>query len=343
MMLLSIPAGLLADFRDRRSILLFSQGLMFLAAVTLGLKVSSGNLSESLLLLISVAMGIGAALNGPSFQTVLSDLVPTEEQQNAVLVFYMGINVTRVLGPAIGGGILGTVGPNFAYWFNAISFLGLIFFFWKGPVSKSPSSLPKQKIRVQPEDWKFLFSLHNMRLWLEILVVTFCASSLWALYPTKGRVELQLSSLQYGSLLGFLGLGACLSAFFSKKLMGGATAKALAVSYLFYSIGLLILGSGDHYLWMCLGMFMAGVGWLVLATLMNMSSRQLTGRSHLKATMLGVFLAVFYTGMSFGSLIWGSVARIEGLNAAFIQAALLLALVGLYKTSEARHLLKKQQ
>jgi MFS family permease len=336
LMVLSIPAGLMADHRDRRKILLFAQVLMFVAALCLGIKVWQGNLTETLLLSLSFIMGVGNALNGPAFQTVISDLVPHEEQQNAVLVFYMGINAARVLGPAIGGGILGSFGASTAFWVNAVSFLGLIVFFFRWPL---PEKTLQQEIPPTAPSWseefKILFSLHNIKLWIEILGVTFCASCLWALYPTKGRVELHLDSFRYGSLLGCLGLGACVSAVFSKKLMGGATAKSLSVSYMFYSLGLLCLGWGDSYIWMCLGMFLAGVGWIVLATLMNMSSRQLTGKSHLKATMLGVFLAVFYTGMSLGSVVWGAVARLEGLAGAFVPAALFLALIGLYKSAES--------
>ena len=61
---------------------------------------------------------------------------------------------------------------------------------------------------------------------------------------------------------------------------------------------------------MCLAMVLAGVGWIVLATLMNMSSRQLAIDSRLRATMLGVFLSVFYLGMSVGSVTWGLIAKL---------------------------------
>lgn len=338
MMLFSIPAGLIADKHDKRKILLFGLGLMLTSAVLIGYKVWSGNITQTVLLLLSFVLGLGSALNGPAFQTVISDLVPEEEQQNAILVFYMGTNVTRVLGPAIGGGILGNFGAGSAFWVNAMSFSGLLLFFWKWPLPKKEISqaTKNHSENVQPNDWSFLFSIHNLKLWVEILVVTFCASCLWALYPTKGRVELQLDSFHYGSLLGFLGLGACVSAIFSKKLMGGATAKSLATAYMFYSVGLLCLSLAHSYALMCAGMFLSGIGWIVLATLMNMSSRQINSKSHLKATMLGIFLAVFYMGMSSGSLAWGAIARVEGLQSALGQAALLLALVGLYKVYEAR-------
>lgn len=334
LMLLSIPAGYLADTRDRRKVLLLALAMMLLASLFLGINVWNGQISNALLLTLTGVMGVGAALSGPAFQTVVTDLVPNEEQQNSILVFYMGVNATRVLGPALGGGVLSSFGPSAAFWINSVSFLGLIVFVSKWPLPKRDLAALKQ-IKADSDELAVIFSVHNIRLWIEILIVTFSASCLWALYPAKGRVELMLNSWQYGSLLGCLGLGACVSALFSKKLMGGATAQSLAIAYLFFALGLLCLGYGNSYPWMCGGMFLAGTGWIVLATLMNMSSRQLTGKSQLKATMLGIFFAIFYSGMAGGSLAWGFIAKTEGLSYSFYQAAVILSLVGLYKTYEA--------
>nr|BFD59916.1 hypothetical protein CKG001_20230 [Bdellovibrio sp. CKG001]BFD63323.1 hypothetical protein BdHM001_20040 [Bdellovibrio sp. HM001]BFD67202.1 hypothetical protein HAGR004_22240 [Bdellovibrio sp. HAGR004] len=327
---LSIPSGYISDLGHRRKVLLFAQGLMFFAAGLLAYLVWQEKVSEVSLLGLSLVMGIGFALTNPAFQSVLTDLVPTPMQAQAVLVYYMGINITRVLGPTLGGGILSGFGPSAAFLVNSFSFLGLILFFWKWPVKEDLSE--KQNIKIVENDWKPLLSLHNMKLWAEIFCVTFFASSLWALYPTRGRIELQLSSLQYGSLLGFLGLGACVSAFLSEKIMQPhRTNKSLAGSYVIYAVGVLLLGLAPGYLYVCAAMFFAGIGWLVLATLMNMSSRQITGASRLKATMLGVFLAVFYAGMALGAITWGAVARITTTSLSLVAAATGLALIGFYK------------
>ncbi|MEN0058521.1 MAG: MFS transporter, partial [Bdellovibrio sp.] len=134
-------------------------------------------------------------------------------------------------------------------------------FFWKWPVKEAIGGDSGGRIKVVPEDWLPLFSLHNLKLWVEIFLVTFFASSLWALYPTRGRVELQLNSWQYGSLLGFLGLGACLSAFLSERIMQPhRTQASLAGAYLVYAAGVLILGFSPHYPGMCVAMFLAGIG-----------------------------------------------------------------------------------
>lgn len=335
---LSIPAGFIADQGHRRKILLVAQSGMFLSAATLAYLVWQGQVTESTLLLLSLVMGIGFALTNPAFQSVLTDLVPTDSQAQAVLVYYMGINITRVLGPTIGGGILSGFGPEVAFFVNSLSFLGLILFFWIWPVKEEiEATTEKKKIVWSQDEWKFLFSFHNMKLWVEIFVVTFFASSLWALYPTRGRVELGLSSLQYGSLLGFLGLGACFSAIYSDKIMQpNKTNLSLAGAYVVYAIGLFLMGVAPSFIFMCEAMFFAGIGWLILATLMNMSSRQLTGKSHLKATMLGVFLAVFYAGMALGAVSWGTFARFSSSSRALLVAAIGLALVGFYKFIRAK-------
>jgi len=306
---------------------------MFFAAGLLAYLVWTEKVTELSLLSLSFIMGVGVALTNPAFQSVLTDLVPAQMQASAVLVYYMGINITRVLGPSIGGGVLSAFGPSSAFFLNSISFLGLIVFFVIWPVKTAQE---KQQIKLVPEDWLPLFSLHNLKLWVEIFIVTFFASSLWALYPTRGRVEMALSSLQYGSLLGFFGLGACLSAVLSERIMQPhRTQKSLAGSYIVYAVGILLLGFAPTYPVLCAAMFCGGTGWLVLATLMNMSSRQITGASRLKATMLGVFLAVFYAGMALGAVTWGAVARVSHSWTALLIAGVGLFLIGFAKALRA--------
>lgn len=107
--------------------------------------------------------------------------------------------------------------------------------------------------------------------------------------------------------------------------------KSLTLSYLIYGAGVVILGLASSYSAICFAMFLGGTGWLILATLMNMSSRQITGASQLKATMLGVFLAVFYAGMALGAVTWGAFARIGSTRLALITAGSGLLTLGLVK------------
>lgn len=326
----SIPGGYLADKGYKRQLLLFAQILMFFSAGTLAYLVWKEQITVASLLSLALLMGLGFALTNPAFQSVLTDIVPGNMQAQAVLVYYMGINITRVVGPSIGGGLLSGFGPEAAFLVNSLSFLGLIVFFYRWPL---PEAIHTQTVpKFDDSDWAPLFSLSNLRRWLEIFLVTFFASAMWALYPSRGRVELELSSLQFGSLLGFFGIGACVSAFLSNKIMlPGRSEQSLAGAYLIYGIGMLILGFAPNYLFVCVAMFLAGTGWLVLATLMNMNSRQMAGASRLKSTMLGVFLSVFYAGMALGAVSWGALAKVSSTTVALMVAGTGLGLFGFYK------------
>jgi MFS family permease len=326
---LSIPSGLWSDRGHRRRVLLVAQGLMFSAAVLLAYFVWTDQASILMVLTLALLMGIGFALTGPAFQSVLADLVPHSLQGQAVLVYYMGINITRVLGPTMGGGILSAFGPHVAFAVNSLSYMGLILFFWRWPVKEVKHENP---VTIQEQEWLSVFAFSNFKLWAEIFIVTFCASSLFALYPTRGRVELSLDSLEYGSLLAFLGLGACVSAMLSDKIMlPGRTHKSLGGAYVVYAMGTFLVGAAWNFKMMSLGMFLAGIGWIVLATLMNMSTRQIASKSHLKATMLGAFFTVFYAGMALGAVTWGAFARFSNTFAAMSAAAIGMCVIGIWK------------
>jgi Arabinose efflux permease len=331
---LSIPSGLWSDQGHRRKVLLVAQGMMFSAAVLLAYVVWTDQATAVTVLGLALLAGIGFALTGPAFQSVLADLVPTSMQASAVLVYYMGINITRVLGPTMGGGILSAFGPHAAFAVNSMSYLGLIVFFYRWPVQEVK---PETPVVIKESEWVSVFSLSNFKLWAEIFLVTFFASALWALYPTRGRVELSLGSLEYGSLLAFLGLGACVSALLSDKIMlPGKTHRSLGGSYLIYAAGVLAIGAAQGFKLMSVGMFMAGIGWIVLATLMNMSTRQISSKSHLKATMLGAFFTVFYAGMALGAVTWGAIARFSTTTAAMSIAGIALIAIGSWKLRPMR-------
>lgn len=345
--ILSVVAGVWADRGNRRQILLLAQALMLGSALILGVQAAQETLNEITILTLSLIMGTGVALNGPAYQMVLSELVPVKEQQGAVLVYYMGLNITRVVGPVVGGFILGFAGASGAFFVNAVSFLGLIIYYWRWPQGASRGAFSKDPqplflstrfpwVLSWPE-WKGLFSGSHLKLWIEIGFVSFSASALWALYPVRGRLELHLDSLQYGSLLACLGFGAFLSAIFSKHSMHPQrTWQSLSFAYLIFAAGEVLLALADSYVLAALAMILSGIGWIVLATLMNMSTRQLNAATHLKATMLGVFLSVFYFGMSVGSISWGALAKMKSSSTALLVSALFLLLCSIYKYRSSR-------
>src|SRR5215213_1818024 len=213
--LLALPAGALADIVDRRRLLIFSQAWMLCAAVALAASALAGLTSPTVLLLLTFALGLGAAMNAPAWQAIVPELVPREELASAVSLNGVAFNIARAVGPALGGLIVAAAGPWAVFLLNSFSFVGVILVLYRWRRESVESISPTERV-VGAMRAGLRYARHAPEL-RNVLVRTgafaLCASALWALMPLVARRELGLGPFQYGLLLGCLGAGAIAGAF----------------------------------------------------------------------------------------------------------------------------------
>lgn len=125
-LLFGVYAGVLADRRDRRTVLLLTQGAATVLTILLTVLELRGAATVAALLLIAGGNGIVNALNGPAWQSFIKDLVGPEQLRRAIALNSGRFNLTRILGPALGGWLLVAYGAAACFAFNAISFLAVI-------------------------------------------------------------------------------------------------------------------------------------------------------------------------------------------------------------------------
>jgi len=144
--LLIIPAGALADLIDRRRLLLFAQGWMFVAAALLGWLTVEGLVTLRVLLSLTFPLGIGAALNSPAWRASLPEQVPRDELTAAIALNGIQFNLARAIGPALGGVLIAAIGVGSAFLINTASFLGVVLslYFWRRERTKS--TLPAERL-----------------------------------------------------------------------------------------------------------------------------------------------------------------------------------------------------
>lgn len=214
MFLLSLPAGAIADVLDRRRLLLVSQTWMMLAAAGLTISTALDATTPWLLLSFTFLLGLGAALNGPAWQSSIPELVPREDLPAAVTLGSIAFNIARAAGPALAGLVVAAAGPALTFLVNAVSFLGvvIVIFFWRRPGEETV--LPAERILGA-----MTTGLRYVRHAPEVIApivrgFTFilCGASLWALLPLVAREDLKTGPAEYGLLLGALGAGAVASA-----------------------------------------------------------------------------------------------------------------------------------
>jgi MFS family permease len=107
--LFALPAGALADIVDRRRYLIAVQSGMLIVAATLASLSFLGLVTPWMLIALTFGLGFGAALNAPAFQATIPELVPAKELQSAVALNSTGTNVSRAVGPALGGLIIASL------------------------------------------------------------------------------------------------------------------------------------------------------------------------------------------------------------------------------------------
>src|ERR1700734_2845701 len=144
--LLALPAGSIGDIFDRRKLILSTEIWMFVVAVVLTVVTVFGVMTPWLLLLLTLGLSIGDAVESPSWRAIFPELVRKEDLPAALALNGIEFNLARALGPGLGGFIIAAVGVGAAFAFNAFSFLGVIAIAkWKRPARKS--KLPPETFR----------------------------------------------------------------------------------------------------------------------------------------------------------------------------------------------------
>jgi MFS family permease len=108
--LFALPAGALADIVDRRKFLIVVEVLYTTVAAIFAAIVWIGAATPGNLLLFTFLMGVGAALTAPVWQSIVPQLVPRQDLSPAVAANSVGVNVSRAVGPALGGLMVARIG-----------------------------------------------------------------------------------------------------------------------------------------------------------------------------------------------------------------------------------------
>lgn len=335
MFLLALPAGAMADILDRRWLLLVTQTWMMVAAAILTGITFLGAASPWVLLSFTFLLGLGAAMNAPAWQAIVPELVPRAELAQAISLNSAGFNVSRAVGPALGGVIVAAAGAGATFALNAISFLGVlaVLFRWERPVTDT--ALPAERM-IAAIHSGLRYVRHSPKLqavlWRTGIFMLF-SSSLWALLPLVVRYEMGGSSADYGILLGCFGAGAVGGALLLPRMQRLVHGETLLVAMTILATAMIaILGLIPKMAALVTAMVVSGCAWLVMVSIFNVAI-QIAVPAWVRARVLAVYMLVFAGGLSGGSAIWGAVATHQGLKAALLYSAggLMLGLLAVIR------------
>jgi MFS family permease len=308
--ILGLLGGAMADRWERRKVMVITQSLMAVCATALA--VVAFLRVDSVYVIYGIAMVRGAvmAFNNPARQALMVNLVGRSELPNAIALNASLNNATRVIGPAIAGVLIATVGVATCFAINAISFIPIIWalalmrpaeFFAGGPRSSAPIF---QSIR---EGLVYARRNKTVRVVLTMLFLTSTvAINFDIVLPVLARLTMHGTAQTYGFITAIFGLGAFTGAVtvasrkqVSRGLLIGASAG--------FGIAQCIVATQQSMLGVGLSLYVTGICY-TLYTANSNALVQLAVPPQMQGRIAGLYNYVFLAAGPLGSLLAGTLA-----------------------------------
>ncbi len=239
-LLLTLYGGVVADRVNKRKFVLILQSLMVIEGLTLGILILLHLVTVHWVMGLAIFFGTLSAFEVPTRQALIADIVPRKDLLNAIALGSSAFNVARVIGPAIAGVLISTIGIAACFLVNAASYLAVIasLVMMKKDTPPVPSTVSPGEALLQ--GFRYIFGNPWPRALITI-IATFAifGFSFMTMMPVFARDVLRLDAGGYGALLSAVGLGAAAAAIFMAA-AGGRVPQPLLVLGSSTSFGLIL-------------------------------------------------------------------------------------------------------
>ncbi len=316
MLLLSLPAGVLADRIDRRRLLVTAQVLAAVLATILAILVATGLVEPWHILVLSFLSGSTMSFIFPTRQALVSTLVPRERMANAVAVNSAGQNSARVFGPSLAGVMISAVGTAICFAFQAVGLIAaaIMSFRLRAP-SRDPQPAGGRASPAQNliEGLRYIAATPRLKGLIVLAAIpTVLAMPFMQMIPVIARDELGTGSAGLGLLMTASGLGALAGslavAALSTRLRGFGHLQIVTAALFGIMVSLFAFSP-----WMPLSLILVAITSGVSAVYMSLNNTilQMSVSDEFRGRVLSVYLMTWGL-MPFGTLPMGALADAFG-------------------------------
>jgi MFS family permease len=321
--LLGLLAGVIGDVVDRRKLLLSSQTFMLICAATLSVSTFLGGTTANILLMTSFLIGSGSAFGMPAYHATVPELIEHRHLiPDGIMINTVGYNLSRVVGPYLGGVVFAHLGASWAYCINAVSFVSVIvaLMAWnRRPTYNHNTSEPI--LKVMQVGFKYVRTskalvFRKIILW----AVGYCwfGSVIFSLTTAYLTNVLKINSPKLiGALMSCVGLGSVIAMFILPPLR-----KLLKINSIFIIFGVTasichtIIAFNSNKLIVAICLIITGMSWLAIISTVN-TVIQLSVPPNLKARAFGIYHMMWGGTMFLGGIFWGHLALNLGIRIAY--------------------------
>jgi MFS family permease len=323
--LLAPWAGSIADRFNRRAILIITQSIAMMLAFTLAFLIQTNLVQIWHIYLFSFILGIVNALDFPAQQAFIGDLSGMGQVRQAITLNIMGLQLARMLGPAIAGVLLKLFGAAAAFWINGASFFVVIL----SLLAVRSHQAGNKRSSGQGQFRETLNFIRSQPRMIDLMVfatlVTFFGLSIMNILPSVADHVLKGDSQTFGLLLASSGAGALISTLVLLPLSQAAKRIGLIVSgaAAWMSIFFLLLSQSTWLPFSMAAIFCVSLGApLVLTT--GLGVLQLMAPGDMRARIISLFTMLTFGMQPLASLAIGYSAEFISTQSAILINALFL-------------------
>ena len=335
-LVLTLAGGVFADLVDRRKLLIYSQIVAGLSALTLGVLVVTGVVHVWMILGLSFVTGCCMSIAGPSYLALVFDLVGREDLANAIALNSTQFQLSRALGPvfaAVGFKLFGLAGCFFA---NAVSFvavvigLAMVRYDERRPVKTATDRSLKDR-RAFVDDLVEGFRYVGRRPRVRMLLIISAATSLFgapylSMTPVFARDIFHLGESGLALLMGTAGAGALFGALFLAYL-GDFRRKGWFVlgGDFGFAISLICFALSTNLTLSLIFLFALGFAIVCSVAVTNTLLQKLV-TDDMRGRVMSMFMLSFIGAMPIGNLIAGAASHRFGVPHTLAVGGVIIAI-----------------
>jgi len=336
----ALIGGNFADKFDKRKLLYITQSAMAIFAFTLWILTKTGIINVWYLIIISLLAGIANAFDMPARQAFVYEIVGKEEIMNAVSMNSILFNAAQIVGPAIAGMIVASLGISWCFLINSISFVAVI-------VALRLMILKPQEIRLYKnnvsalqnikEGLKFTWQNQTLKTIIFITALTAVfASPLGVLMPVFAKEIFKVDAKGFGVLMTCSGIGALIGGL-GIAAFGGVKKKGMVFfsAAIVLSIFMAIFSASKLFIFSSILLVVIGLCQVVQISISN-TLVQLTTTNEMRGRVMSIYSIAFMGLSPIGSIMSGSLAQIFGapLTVTLNAAILGFGIFFIYRTND---------
>jgi MFS family permease len=346
-LILGLPAGVLVDRFPKRRILACTQIASAVVTALLALLVASGQVQVWHIYAAAMALGIVAAVDMPTRQSFVVDLVGPDDLMNGIALNSALFNTTRIVGPALAGFLLAAFGPTICFILNSLSYLPVIAGLFLIRTQGNPSRHTGSALERLREGLAYARRTPDVLLPIVLagLMAIFGMNfGVWA--PLLARDVLDIGASGFGLLMSSLGVGSLTGALTLAFRGRRASPRVLFGTALLFGAFEIALGLATGFgLPAALAMvLMAGIGFSMSTTMTQANTTvQTNSPDHLRGRVMSIYMTVFAGSTPIGAALAGVLSDLWGAPVAVAVGGAVVAIVALVVGSRLAQIERRQR